>query len=181
MADKNLTKKVFETLKKQGLYEQDDLLDDEDDNDEEDVDDNDEDDNDQEDNNDEDTESSSHNEDFCEMVCQILHSQTQIHIFHLGTKSYSEHKALQKYYEGIDVIVDGVIESYQGKYGLLTNYKSFKNQSYKNKNQVLKYFTSLLNMIEEKRDCCDDSYLQNQIDTIQELIYSTMYKLKFLQ
>ena len=35
MADKNLTKKVFETLKKQGLYEQDDLLDDEDDNDEE--------------------------------------------------------------------------------------------------------------------------------------------------
>jgi hypothetical protein len=181
MADKNLTKKVFETLKKQGLYEQDDLLDDEDDNDEEDVDDNDEDDNDQEDNNDEDTESSSHNEDFCEMVCQILHSQTQIHIFHLGTKSYSEHKALQKYYEGIDVIVDGVIESYQGKYGLLTNYKSFKNQSYKNKNQVLKYFTSLLNMIEENRDSVDDSYIQNQIDTIQELINSTLYKLKFLK
>jgi len=38
-----------------------------------------------------------------------------------------------------------------------------------------------LNMIEEKRDCCDDSYIQNQIDTVQELIYSTMYKLKFLQ
>jgi hypothetical protein len=114
------------------------------------------------------------------MVCQLLHSQTQVHIFHLGTKSYSEHKALQGYYEGIDALVDGVIESYQGKYGLLTNYKSFKNQSYKNKNQVLKYFTGLLNMIEEKRDCCDDSFIQNQIDTIQELAYSTMYKLKFL-
>jgi hypothetical protein len=115
------------------------------------------------------------------MVCQILHSQTQIHIFHLGTKSYSEHKALQKYYEGIDVLVDSVIESYQGKYGLLTNYKSFKNQSYKNKNQVLKYFTSLLNIIEENRDSVDDSYIQNQIDTIQELINSTLYKLKFLK
>jgi high-affinity Fe2+/Pb2+ permease len=173
MGNFNLTEKLKEELKKRNLWEQDD---DEDDNDDDDDNDNEEDDDEEED-----TESSNHNEDFCEMVCQILHSQTQIHIFHLGTKSYSEHKALQKYYEGIDALVDGVIESYQGKYGLLTNYKSFKNQSYKNKNQVLKYFTSLLNMIEEKRDCCDDSYIQNQIDTVQELIYSTMYKLKFLQ
>ena len=159
----DLTEKLKEELMKRNLFEQDD--EDEDD--------------DESDNKEE--ESSNSNEDFCEMVCQLLHSQTQVHIFHLGTKSYSEHKALQGYYEGIDALVDGVIESYQGKYGLLTNYKSFKNQSYKNKNQVLKYFTSLLNMIEEKRDCCDDSYIQNQIDTIQELIYSTMYKLKFLQ
>jgi high-affinity Fe2+/Pb2+ permease len=162
----DLTEKLKEELIKRNLWEQED----------------DEDDNDQEENDDDQDEkdSSNHNEDFCDMVCQLLHSQTQVHIFHLGTKSYSEHKALQKYYEGIDALVDGVIESYQGKYGLLTNYKSFKNQSYKNKNQVLKYFTGLLNMIEEKRDCCDDSFIQNQIDTIQELAYSTMYKLKFL-
>jgi len=168
MEKTGLTEKVIEELKRRNLWEQ------EEDDDQEENDD-------QDDEGESDDTSSNHNEDFCEMVCQILHSQTQIHIFHLGTKSYSEHKALQKYYEGIDVLVDGVIESYQGKYGLLTNYKSFKNQSYKNKNQVLKYFTSLLNMIEEKRDCCDDSFIQNQIDTIQELAYSTMYKLKFLQ
>ena len=114
------------------------------------------------------------------MACQILHSQKQAHIFHLGTKSFAEHMALNGYYGEIDELVDGLIESYQGKYGLLTNYKSYKNQSYKNKNQVLKYFTGLLNTIEEKRDCCDDSYIQNQIDAVQELIYSTMYKLKFL-
>jgi hypothetical protein len=156
----DLTEKVKEELKKRNLWEQEDEDDDQEEQ--------------------EDETSSNHNEDFCEMVCQMLHSQTQVHIFHLGTKSYSEHKALQGYYEGIDALVDGIVESYQGKYGLLTNYKSYKNQSYKNKNQVLKYFTSLVNMIDEKRDCCDDSYLQNQIDTVQELIYSTMYKLKFL-
>jgi hypothetical protein len=161
----DLSEKLKEELKKRNLWEQEEEEDD-DQNEDEDQ--------------DEET-SSNHNDDFCEMVCQLLHSQTQVHIFHLGTKSYSEHKALQGYYEGIDALVDGVIESYQGKYGLLTNYKSFKNQSYKNKNQVLKYFTGLLNMIEEKRDCCDDSFIQNQIDTIQELAYSTMYKLKFLQ
>jgi len=165
MAKIDLTEKLKEELMKRNLFEQDD----------EDEEDNDDDDDAESDNKEE--ESSNSNEDFCEMACQLLHSQTQVHIFHLGTKSYSEHKALQKFYES----ADGLIESFQGKYGILTNYKSFKNQSYKNKNQVLKYFTSLLNTIEEKRDCCDDSYIQNQIDTVQELIYSTMYKLKFLQ
>jgi len=165
MSKFDLSEKLKEELKRRNLWEQEEEEDD-DQNEDEDQD---------------DETSSNHNEDFCDMVCQLLHSQTQVHIFHLGTKSYSEHKALQGYYEGIDALVDGVIESYQGKYGLLTNYKSFKNQSYKNKNQVLKYFTGLLNMIEEKRDCCDDSFIQNQIDTIQELAYSTMYKLKFLQ
>ena len=165
MSKFDLSEKLKEELKRRNLWEQEE----------------DEDDDQNEDKDQDDETSSNHNEDFCDMVCQLLHSQTQVHIFHLGTKSYSEHKALQGYYEGIDTLVDGVIESYQGKYGLLTNYKSFKNQSYKNKNQVLKYFTSLLNMIEEKRDCCDDSFIQNQIDTIQELAYSTMYKLKFLQ
>jgi len=160
----DLSEKLKEELKKRNLWEQEDDEDDQEENDDQD-----------------DDSSSSNNEDFCEMVCQLLHSQTQVHIFHLGTKSYSEHKALQGYYEGIDALVDGIIESYQGKYGLLTNYKSYKNQSYKNKNQVLKYFTGLLNTIEEKRDCCDDSYIQNQVDTVQELAYSTMYKLKFLQ
>jgi hypothetical protein len=120
------------------------------------------------------------NDSFCEMVCQMLHSQKQAHIFHLGTKSYAEHMALNTYYSEIDELVDGIIESYQGKYGLLTNYKSYKNQTYKNKKQVLKYFMGLLETIEENRDSVDDSYLQNQIDTVQELIYSTLYKLKFL-
>ena len=163
----DLTDKLKEELKKRNLWEQEEDDDDEQDNEKDSEDDS------------EDS-SSNHNEDFCEMVCQLLHSQTQVHIFHLGTKSYAEHKALQKYYESVDDLTDGLVESYQGKYGLLTNYKSYKTQSYKNKNQVLKYFTGLLNTIEEKRDCCDDSFIQNQIDTVQELIYSTMYKLKFL-
>jgi hypothetical protein len=168
MEKTGLTEKVIEELKRRNLWEQ------EEDDDQEENDD-------QDDEGESDDTSSNHNEDFCEMVCQMLHSQKQSHIFHLGTKSYAEHMALNGYYTGIDELVDGLIESYQGKYGLLTNYKSYKNQSYKNKNQVLKYFTGLLNTIEEKRDCCDDSFIQNQIDTVQELIYSTMYKLKFLQ
>ena len=83
------------------------------------------------------------NTSFQEMVSILLHSQTQVHIFHLQTKSYSEHKALQNYYEGIDGLVDGVIESYQGKYDVLTSYKSIKTEDYKSSEQVIKYFKAL--------------------------------------
>jgi len=118
---------------------------------------------------------------FKDMVSILLHSQTQVHIFHLQTKSYSEHKALQGYYEGIDALVDGLIESYQGKYDVITQYNSVKNEDYKSNEQVIKYFKVLDTMIEKNRKSVKESFLQNQIDTVQELIYSTLYKLRFLE
>ena len=121
------------------------------------------------------------NSSFKDMVSILLHSQTQVHIFHLQTKSYSEHKALQGYYEGIDALVDGIIESYQGKYDVIKQYDSFKPEEYKSSEQVINYFKSLDNMIDKNRKSVKESYIQNQIDTVQELIYSTLYKLRFLK
>jgi high-affinity Fe2+/Pb2+ permease len=118
---------------------------------------------------------------FKDMVSILLHSQTQVHIFHLQTKSYSEHKALQKYYEGIDALVDGIIESYQGKYDVVTGYNSIKTEDYKSSEQVIKYFKALDSMVEKNRKSVKESYIQNQIDTVQELIFSTLYKLRFLK
>jgi hypothetical protein len=121
------------------------------------------------------------NSGFKDMVSILLHSQTQVHIFHLQTKSYSEHKALQGYYEGIDALVDGIIESYQGKYDVVNGYNSIKTEEYKSSEQVIKYFKALDSMVEKNRKSVKESFLQNQIDTVQELIYSTLYKLRFLK
>jgi hypothetical protein len=121
------------------------------------------------------------NSGFKNMVSILLHSQTQVHIFHLQTKSYSEHKALQGYYEGIDALVDGIIESYQGKYDVVTGYNSIKTEDYKSSEQVIKYFKALDSMVEKNRKSVKESFLQNQIDTVQELIFSTLYKLRFLK
>jgi hypothetical protein len=156
----DLSEKLKEELIKRNLFEQEDDK--------------------EEDQEEETSEDTNENEGFCEMICHLLHSQTQVHIFHLGTKSYAEHKALQKYYEGIDDLTDRLVESYQGKYGLMSNYKTYKMSSYKSKKQVMSYFTHVLDVIEKNRDSVEGSYIQNQIDTVQELIYSTMYKLKFL-
>ena len=45
----------------------------------------------------------------CAMFVQtLLHSATIAHQLHLSSKSYSEHKALAKYYENIEDIVDAL-------------------------------------------------------------------------
>ena len=119
--------------------------------------------------------------DLVDMIATLLHSQTQVHIFHLQTKTYSEHKALQNYYEGIDGLVDSIVESYQGKYEIITGYKTIKTVDYKSTEQVISYFKELDKNIEKNRTSVKESYIQNQIDTVQELIYSTLYKLRFLK
>jgi hypothetical protein len=120
------------------------------------------------------------NSNFSEMIATLFHSQTQVHIFHLQTTSYAEHKALQGYYEGIDSLVDGLVESYQGKNELIKNYTTFKMVDYKSKEQLITYFKGLGDNLEKNRKSVKESYLQNQIDTVQELIFSTLYKLRFL-
>jgi hypothetical protein len=119
--------------------------------------------------------------DFTEMMSLLLHSQTQVHTFHLQCKSYAEHKALQKYYEGIDGLVDTLVESYQGKYSILKGYKQYPIDDYKDTTTTVNYFKELCDKVMELRDCCKDSWIQNQIDNVCELINSTLYKLRYLK
>jgi hypothetical protein len=119
--------------------------------------------------------------DYVEMMSLLLHSRTQIHTLHLQTKSYPEHVALNEYYNEIGGKIDGLIESYQGKYNILKGYKSYDIEGYKDTSSTINYLKDLYEKIEELRDCCKDSYIQNQIDEACELINSTLYKLRFLK
>jgi hypothetical protein len=119
---------------------------------------------------------------FAKLISYLLHSRTQAHIFHLQTDLFATHVALNGYYDGIVGLIDGLVESYQGKYGILTNYSNFNMLEYKDCEEVIMYFQSLNSTVEKLRTMIpQDSYIQNQIDTVIELITSTMYKLKFLK
>ena len=121
------------------------------------------------------------NGNFTQLVSKLLHSRNQVHIFHLQTKSYAEHIALNDYYDGVLGLFDGLIESYQGKHGIISNYKCDGFDNYKSGEQVINYLKKLDGDIDTLRKSVKESYLQNQIDTIQELINSTLYKLRFLK
>lgn len=118
---------------------------------------------------------------FVSLVSKLLDSQRQVHIFHLQTKSFAEHKALQDYYDAIGDLVDGIVESAQGKYGILTGWKSFPTEEYQSAEQCITYFKTLLNDIASAYNIVKDTYLQNQLDEVTALINSTLYKLRFLK
>ena len=120
------------------------------------------------------------NKELEKLVSYLLHSRNQTHVFHLQTKSYAEHMALGGYYDDISDLIDGVVESYQGKYDIIKEYDSYKLESYTGKPQLETFFKALSKKVEEVHPKVKDTYLQNQLDTIDELINSTLYKLRFL-
>jgi len=113
----------------------------------------------------------------------LLNSNTQAQVFHrqvTGPGSYSAHKALGKYYDEIIELVDTLTESYQGKYGIVIDYKSYALVNWISGAQVITYFEELCNQVYELRKVFTDTYIQNQIDDIEKLLYQTKYRLKFL-
>jgi hypothetical protein len=114
-------------------------------------------------------------------VSTLFHSRTQAHTFHLQTNSFAAHKALNKYYDSIIDLVDSLIESYQGRYGILKGYKGMADVLEYDENVVVKYFEALCMYVEKNRSLLpQDSYIQNQIDELIALIESTKYKLIYL-
>lgn len=113
-------------------------------------------------------------------VMCLLHSVTNAHILHLSTNSYSVHQALGNFYAEIGDLVDGFVEAFQGKYGLLTDYKA----EYALPPEPIAYMNYLKAEVEKlRRDPAfpQDSELQNEVDNIANLINSTLYKLRFLK
>lgn len=119
--------------------------------------------------------------DFEKMVSHLLHSRNQAHVFHLQTESFAEHMAFQGYYDGIVALVDGLVESYQGKNGIIKKYTSFSLNNYEGNKESINYFKALQKNVESLSSDIKDTYLLNQIDTITELIQSTIYKLSYLK
>lgn len=96
---------------------------------------------------------------------------------HLSTDSFSEHKALEHYYEKIIKLADNFAEAYQGRYSKIKQYPD----DFHTGTDPVKYLKSMQGFVDEARENLPkDSQIQNIIDEISELIDSTIYKLKFL-
>jgi hypothetical protein len=109
---------------------------------------------------------------------KLLHAATNGHILHLQTKSYAEHKALQKYYEELPDAVDAIIEQYQGAYQTIIEYPSTYEPP---KADALQEVTYIRDFIVANRDVIGQyTSLQNEVDNLMSIVESTMYKLTFL-
>lgn len=117
----------------------------------------------------------------CEVfIGQLFLARDVTHSVHLNTRSYAKHKALAKFYDQIIDLADSFAEAYQGKYGLIG---PIALQSATKTNNVIEFLEDMVKSIEEDRFKAVDKEctpLQNIIDEILALFYSTLYKLKFL-
>lgn len=111
-------------------------------------------------------------------VSTLLASREQAHVYHLLTRSYAAHKALQAYYEGIVDLVDKYAETYMGKTGRRIQFSSSSiNRRLNTRPMNAKaYFMALFKKVHAMR-LPKNSYLQNIRDEIEELIRQTLYML----
>jgi len=113
-----------------------------------------------------------------ELVMRCFHARTAAHVFHLRSRSFAEHKALNDFYDDIVDLVDSFAEVYQGEHGLLA-----LDGAYAPGMNPKAMLAGLAAWIAENRDkVCprSDTHIQNIIDEIVALINETLYKLKFL-
>ncbi len=116
----------------------------------------------------------------CDFVGMLFLARDVTHSVHLNTRSYSKHKALQRFYENIIELADNFAEAYQGRHGLMG---PISLQTAKKTTNVIQFLENQLEEIEtDRHKICDkdDSVIQNLIDEIVALYLATLYKLRFL-
>ena len=118
------------------------------------------------------------------LFSKLFESREMAHIYHLQVNgeqgSHAAHTALNEYYDGVLDLIDDLIETYQGQYGIVDGYDVIDTNATRTKEKV-EYFESLVEFVKHGRKAisAEDTHLQNIVDEVVALIYRTLYKLKF--
>lgn len=124
--------------------------------------------------------------DVVKFFSKLFESKEMAHIFHLQVKSeegsFATHEALGEYYENVLDIIDEIVEVYQGQYDIVEGYEIIDTNETKNYNPV-EYFKELGEFILTNRTCINerDTHILSLVDDLLNLLYKTVYKLKFLK
>jgi DNA-binding ferritin-like protein len=121
-----------------------------------------------------------------ETAMMLAHAQaltTSMHQLHLritGPGSYSAHKALNKFYDGMPDLVDAVTEQYQGAREKLLDFPTVAAYKCGSVQEAISHMKELYTEVNELQKIMPFSEVTNQLDEVKSLISSTKYKLMFL-
>jgi len=105
----------------------------------------------------------------------LFQFRDRIHLVHLNTNSYSAHVALNSLYDDLLGIIDTLVESAQTDQ--LLNITIPQSQT----SNDLGVVQELLDFVRTNRGIFPYSFQQNELDTLELKVSSTLYKLKFLK
>lgn len=112
-----------------------------------------------------------------EFISALFEVRIVGHIAHLQTKSFAKHKALDELYTGIVDLTDSYVETYQGLFGIVENYPSFKLTEGED---MVPYLSAKRVEFRKYRESLKQTELQQKVDDIIEFLDSIIYRLKFL-
>lgn len=115
------------------------------------------------------------------LIAVMFLSREVVHREHLRTKSFSQHMALNTFYEEIVGLADSIAEAYQGRFGIIDKIPMLDNDATGTIDDILEKH---LDIIEKLRYIAVDksqTAIQNLIDESVALYLSTLYKLRNLK
>ena len=113
-----------------------------------------------------------------EIIAALLFkAKTDAHLTHLKQKdkTLATHNAMSIFYEGIGDLVDTYVETSMGIDDTFCLDEVPESMVIAN---PLTYFKNLYNAISVAREAIKESFLQSQIDLMQELVAHTLYRIK---
>lgn len=115
---------------------------------------------------------------FVEFLSALNSAKQQAIFWHNQTEVYSEHKALNFFYDEIVEHLDGLVESVAGIYGRPQNYEAHDFVNWTSTDDTIAYFKGVYTYIQSERGSLySESWIQNQIDEIAALVAQTIYLL----
>lgn len=110
-----------------------------------------------------------------ELVSHVFALRNATHLAHWASRSFSEHKALGKFYDGLIDKIDSIVEAYQGYYGLIGEIRpvNFPKTNITNKiRDELVWINANRSKIAK-----GNTMMENLIDDLMQLYSTTLYML----
>jgi len=114
------------------------------------------------------------------LIALLFLGREVAHREHLRTKSYSQHVALNTFYDEIIGIADSIAEAFQGRHGIIANIPMLTNDTQGAIDVVLEKQLAAIEKLRYTAVPKEETAIQNLIDTAVELYLSTLYKLRNL-
>jgi DNA-binding ferritin-like protein len=117
------------------------------------------------------------------LATEMMNAAISFHRLHLKVKgegSFSAHKALGEFYEGLHDHADTLVEGYQGVAEKLLSYKDSPIRALDTVADGVAYLRDLYNTVNKLQGMMPYSEIVNNLDLVKDSINSTKYKLIFL-
>lgn len=111
-----------------------------------------------------------------QLIEKMFRARNAAHIQHWKTKSYAQHQALGDYYESVIEQIDGLVEAYQGTFGIVGDVEGQEKD-------VAKMIHDDIIWLNENREKLARNVpaLENILDELTGLHMKTLYKLENLR